>query len=174
MCGDMTDTRLRDRLVAGDDGALAEAYDRWSPLVYTVAARITGDRAAAEDLTREVFLHLWQSPDRYDPDRGDLSAWLCRQTRNRARDWLRGGAGRERAAAAASTGWRGETAAIRDAVGGLPEPQRAALLLAYHGGRSYREVARELDIPEGTAKSRLGRAMRSLADRMTRGQIIDR
>jgi hypothetical protein len=68
------DVRLRARLLAGDDDALAEAYDRWSALVYSLAMRITADHAAAEDVTQDVFVHLWQHPDRYDPYRGALRA----------------------------------------------------------------------------------------------------
>lgn len=60
------DVQLSERLVAGDDDALAEAYDRWSTLIYSVAMRITADHAAAEDVTQDVFVHLWQHPDRYD------------------------------------------------------------------------------------------------------------
>jgi RNA polymerase sigma factor (sigma-70 family) len=74
--------------VGGRD-ALAEAYDRWATLIHSLAMRITADRAAAEDVTQDVFVHLWQYPDRYDPQRGALRTWLCLLARSRAVDWVR-------------------------------------------------------------------------------------
>lgn len=66
------DRRLARLLLAGDDDALAEAYDRWSPLVSGLARRVTGDATIAEDVMQEVFVHLWEHPGRYDPNRGGL------------------------------------------------------------------------------------------------------
>jgi RNA polymerase sigma-70 factor (ECF subfamily) len=183
---DRTDVRLRERLVAGDDDALAEAYDRWSTLVYTVAARITADHAAAEDITQEVFAHLWQHPDRYDPHRSALRSWLCLLARGRSLDWLRRRStlARYHAAAAAIAPtpaavddgvlWETEAKAVREAVAALPDRQREAVQLAYYGGRTYREVARELGIPEGTAKSRLKAALGGLAESLAAEGILER
>lgn len=80
---------LRARLGAGDELALAEAYDQFSPMVYGLAVRVTGDRSAAEDVTQEVFLHLWQRPAAFDPDRGRLRTWLATMAHHRAVDHLR-------------------------------------------------------------------------------------
>jgi RNA polymerase sigma-70 factor (ECF subfamily) len=188
---DETDVRLRERLVAGDDDALAEAYDRWSPLVHSLALRVTGDHTAAEDVTQEVFIRLWEQPDAYDPGRGALRTWLCVMAHRRAVDWLRRRTARARyqasaaaadAAAAAGDGpavdegvmWQVEAKAVREAVRALPDPQREAVLLAYYRGRTYREVARDLQIPEGTAKSRLRVALASLARRLAAEGIIER
>ena len=74
---------LRARLMAGDPRALAEAYEQFSPMVHGLAARVTGDRAAAEDVTQEVFLHLWERPWVFDPDRGRLRAWLATMAHHR-------------------------------------------------------------------------------------------
>jgi RNA polymerase sigma factor (sigma-70 family) len=140
------DVRLRERLLAGDDDALAEAYDRWSTLVHSLAMRITVDHAAAEDVTQDVFVHLWQHPDRYDPQRGALRSWLCLLARSRAIDWLRRRSAQDRchtaAAAIAPTPaevddgilWQTEAKVIREAVAALPDPQREAVLVAYYGG----------------------------------------
>jgi RNA polymerase sigma-70 factor (ECF subfamily) len=182
---DCDDARLRDRLIAGDDDALAETYDRWSALIHTVAARITDDHAAADDLTQEVFLHLWQSAQAYDPARGTLRAWLCMLARSRALDWIRRREARTRYhAAAPAVGdagdvddaviWRTETKVVREAVQALPEAQRSAVLLAYYRGHTYRQVARELNIPEGTAKARLRVALAAIANRLYAEGIAER
>jgi RNA polymerase sigma factor (sigma-70 family) len=180
------DVRLRERLVAGDDDALAEAYDRWSTLIHSLAMRITADHAAAEEVTQDVFVHLWQHPDRYDPYRGALRSWLCLLARSRALDWLRRRRAQHRyhaaAAAIAPTPaevddgvlWQAEAKAVREAVAALPDRQREAVLLAYYQGRTYREVARDLGIPEGTAKWRLKTALSGLADCLAAEGILER
>jgi RNA polymerase sigma-70 factor (ECF subfamily) len=181
------DARLRERLIDGDDDALAEAYDRWSGLVHNLAARITCEPAAAEDITQEVFLHLWLRPDSFEPARGSLRSWLCVLARSRALDWVRRRAARARyQLAAANRGavaqpelddaliWQSETTTVRDAVRLLPADQRDAIELAYYQGYTYREVAAKLGIPEGTAKSRLRLALAAIANRLVAEGIADR
>jgi RNA polymerase sigma-70 factor (ECF subfamily) len=186
VAADETDVRLHERLVAGEDDALAEAYDRWSALIYSLAVRITNDHAAAEDVTQDVFVSLWERPERFDPDRGALRTWLCLLARSRAIDWLRRAAARERVHAATAARpaiqgevddaliWETEAKVVREAIHALPDPQRDAVVLAYRHGRSYRQVARELDIPEGTAKSRLRGALTTLADLLESEGILER
>jgi RNA polymerase sigma-70 factor (ECF subfamily) len=181
-----TDVRLHERLLTGDDDALAEAYDCWGALVYSLAVRLTADHAAAEDITQDVFVRLWERPEAYDPQRGTLRTWLCMTARGRAVDWIRRREARTRyqAAAAAQTlddaavdemvMWQTEAKAVRQAVQALPAMQREALLLAYYHGHTYREVASQLSIPEGTAKSRLRAALHSLADRLASEGILER
>jgi len=180
-----TDVRLHERLIGGDDDALAEIYDSWSALVYSIAARVTGDPTAAEDVTQEVFVRLWERPQAYDPGRGALRTWLCMTSRSRAVDWVRRSEARSRyqSAAAAVTDTPSEVddglmlqteiKAVREAVQSLPEHQRSAVLLAFYHQRTYREVARELQIPEGTAKSRLRVGLATLASRLAAEGIID-
>jgi RNA polymerase sigma-70 factor (ECF subfamily) len=186
VAADETDVRLHARLVAGDDDALGEAYDRWSDLVFSLAVRITNDHGAAEDVTQDVFVSLWERPARYDPDRGSLRSWLCLLARSRAIDSLRRAAARERVHAATAAQlttqaeidealiWETEAKVVREAIHALPDPQRDAVVLAYRHGRTYRQVATELDIPEGTAKSRLRGALAMLADRLESEGIIER
>ncbi|MFC0527416.1 RNA polymerase sigma factor [Phytohabitans kaempferiae] len=187
MPADDSDVRLRERLVAGDGDALAEAYDRWSGLIHTLALRITDDAAAAEDITQDVFVGLWQRPEAYDPERGALRTWLCMLARSRALDWTRRRETRARyhaaagAAAASSYAdiddlviWHTETKVVREAVRALPDLQRQAVHLAYYRGHTYRQVARALNIPEGTAKSRLRLALASIADRLAAEGILER
>src|SRR5215475_13216229 len=74
---------------SGDQGAVAELYDRYSSVVYAVALRVLGDTGAAEDVLQEVFLQLWRNPAAFDSNRGSLGAWLAVIARNRAIDTLR-------------------------------------------------------------------------------------
>lgn len=171
---------LRARLGAGDELALAEAYDQFSPMAYGLAVRVTGDRSAAEDVTQEVFLHLWQRPAAFDPDRGRLRTWLATMAHHRAVDHLRRAGVRERYAARAAVEREPtpppnpEEAAVaaavakrvRVAVDELPDAQRTAVLLAYFEGRTFRQVAQLTGVPEGTAKSRLRLGLRRIAARL--------
>jgi RNA polymerase sigma factor (sigma-70 family) len=163
--------------VAGDEAALGELYDEFSPLVYGLAVRVTRDWAAAEDITQEVFVRVWANPQGFDPARGTWRGWLGTMTHRRAVDWVRrSAAGRRRAAAAAPpiAAPDPEEAAVADsvaksvqaAVDDLPAAQREAIRLAYFDGQTYRQVAETLGIPEGTAKSRLWLGLRRLAARL--------
>lgn len=173
------DARVAARLQAGDDSALAELYDAHGAVVFGLAARITGDRTVAEDLTQEVFVSLWQRPDAFDASRGSFRGFLATMARRRSIDWVRSAVARQRredrdgrepvnvpdpgdlvTLAAVSS-------EVRGAVDRLPEPQREALCLAYYGGLSYREVAVHLQIPEGTAKTRLRSALQTLTTQLS-------
>ncbi len=174
--GEGWDRRLAARLVAGDDSALAVVYDQYAALVFGIAARLLGDAAAAGDVCQDVFVSLWQRPDRYDPDRGSLRTWLATVARRRAVDLMRQrgrrSAREERAAAAdpATPPDIEEAAAalvdgerVRRALTELPPEQRRAIELAYFDGLTYRQVAVHLGIAEGTAKSRLRLGLARLA-----------
>jgi RNA polymerase sigma-70 factor (ECF subfamily) len=172
-----TDDRLlRDRLVAGDERALATVVSEFGSLVRGVARKVLGDDAAAEDVTQDVFVWLWERPDRFDPERGSLRSFLTVVSRRRAIDWIRRhDADRRRADRAAQEAPlvlddladgvtdRDDAAKVRAAVDALPAEQRECVTLAFFGGLSYREVAVKLGIPEGTAKSRLRLALGKLS-----------
>jgi RNA polymerase sigma-70 factor (ECF subfamily) len=175
---------LRARLLAGEEAALRELYDQFSPMVYGLALRVTGDRTAAEDITQDVFVHVWERPSSFDPSRGRLRGWLATIAHHRAIDHLRrvkvrrryaaveGGQqppppSPEEAAVAAAVATR-----VRAAIGGLPAPQQAAVVLAYFEGKTFRQVAEILGVPEGTAKSRLRLGLRRVADRLRSEGII--
>ncbi len=175
------DTELLARLLEGDSGALRAAYACYSSLVFGLARRVTSSASAAEDITQEVFLQLWERPDAVDLSRGSLRSYLGVVTHRRAVDAVR------RASRARTrderAGWESNTTSLgieggvverdeqarrtrqlREAIDTLPADQRRALELAYFGDCTYREVATELGIPEGTAKSRLRLAIAKLRD----------
>ena len=164
------DAALAARLVAGDDTALAEAFDRFGPLVHAIARQTTLDDSSADDVTQDVFVTLWQHPDRFEAGRGTLRAFLGVQAQRRAIDVVRrdtrrstreqrhhredaGGQGEPEVGAAAERGALADT--VRRAIGELPPEQRRVVELAYFGGRTHCEIAEDLSIPVGTAKSRL-------------------
>ena len=164
---DQGDGVLMARMTAGDEDALAEAFDRYAPLVYGLARRVTGNGTAAEDVVQEVFTSLWSHPDRFDADRGSLRAFLGVQAYRRAVDSVRQDArrsareGRQRDLVTTTDAVPDGADAkelmevIRQAIARLPDDQRRAVELAYFGGCTQRELASVLGIPEGTAKSRL-------------------
>jgi RNA polymerase sigma factor (sigma-70 family) len=172
------DLRIASRLVAGDQSALTEVYERHVGLVFGLARRILGDEALAEEVTQEVFVHLWQHPEKFDPARGTMRAWLGvlahRRSVDRVRSEVRRSATEQRVDPAAACAGQDEVddelarawlaARVRSALDQLPTEQREAVVLAYFGGRTYRQVATELAIPEGTAKSRLRLALAKLED----------
>lgn len=169
---------LLARLTAGDESALAEIYDAHSAVVFGVARRVLGDAAAAEDVCQEVFVHVWSSSASIDLDRCTLRGWLSVLAHRRAVDWVRRvERARQREERSTRLGERDAqvidladragrddaAARARRAVAGLPDDQRIALQLAFWEGRSYRQVAEVLGIPEGTAKSRIRLALSRLA-----------
>jgi RNA polymerase sigma-70 factor (ECF subfamily) len=174
----LDDATLRDRLAFGDETAFIDLYERLGSLVYTIAARVTRDSRAAEDVTQEVFLAIWQRPLAFDPAKGSLRGWLAMMAHRRAVDLVR----REETQRRVSLDGRLYAGAVSrgDPVGDqvsdadaaerlgtalrtLPEHLSRAITLAYLEGRTYREVAIELGVPEGTAKSRLREGLRRLA-----------
>jgi RNA polymerase sigma-70 factor (ECF subfamily) len=155
--------------------ALAEVYRRHAGAVFGLARRLLSERTLAEEVVQEVFLRLWNDPERYDPSRGTLRSYLLAQTHGRAVDLLRSeGARRAReereARATAEAGYDLEHAVwdmataeqVRLAVEKLPAPERQCIALAYFGGHTYREVAARLDEPEGTVKSRIRSGLKRL------------
>lgn len=170
------DRSLAERLRAGDQTAIGELYDGHSGFVFGLALRILGEKQAAEDITQEVFVSVWESPDRFEPTRGTIRAFLGTLTHRRSVDYIRREEARRRRetktsmeltspAAVDDTALRTVTSErVREAVAGLPDAQREALELAYFRGHTYRQVAELLGIPEGTAKSRLRLALQRISD----------
>ena len=150
--------------------ALAEAYRRHAGAVFGLARRLLSERTLAEEVVQEVFLRLWNDPERYDPSRGTLRSYLLAQTHGRAVDLLRSeGARRAReereARATAEAGYDLEHAVwdlataeqVRSAVEKLPAAER--------------EVAVQLDEPEGTVKSRIRAGLKRLRQELAAAGI---
>jgi len=155
--------------------ALAEAYRRHAGAVYALARRLLADDGLAEEVVQEVFLRLWHEPARFDPERGSLRSYLLAQAHGRAVDLLRSESSRRRreerdARRTATAGYDIEHEVmdlavaehVQAAMAELPAEERRAIVLAYFGGHTYREVAALLDQPEGTVKSRIRLGLRRM------------
>ena len=169
---DPADVQIIQRVVAGDQQALGELYDRWSKPAFSLARRVCADEGLAEDVVQEVFIAFWREPGRFDPARGAFSSWLLTLVHHKAVDAVRReSAIRRRTVPAAEDGEEWSVAPgpgadqaalgavvagqVRDALGRLPNEQREALALAYYGGYTQREVATLTGVPLGTVKSRM-------------------
>src|SRR3954447_301712 len=162
--------------------AFAEAYRRHAGAVFALAHRLLWERSSAEELVQEIFLRLWEHPDRFDQSRGSLRSFVLMDAHARCVDRIRSDSRRrEREERSA----RAEVVAdydldleaydldvaekVREVMTSLSDPERRAIELAYFGGHTYREVARILDQPEGTVKSRIRTGLTRL-----RAQLVDR
>ena len=157
--------------------ALAEAYRRHAGAAFALARRLLNDRDLAEEVLQEVFLRLWNQPERFDPERGSLRSYLLAQVHGRSVDLLRSESSRRRreereARETAEHGVDIEREVldltlaeqVKEVVAGLPSNERKAIELAYFGGHTYRQVAVMLDEPEGTVKSRIRSGLRRLRE----------
>lgn len=170
-----SDATLVVAVARWNEAALAEVYRRHGGAVQALARRLLASDAQAEDITQEVFVKLWEQPERFDQSRGSLRSFLLSIAHNRAVDHLRSQTARtareERSAAeVATSGYDIERHAwdlhlsdqLRRAVGELSGDQRRAIELAYFGGHTYREVAALLGEPEGTVKARIRSGLTNL------------
>ena len=173
----MRDQALVERIVHRDSDALAELYDRFSPLLFALARRVLKDSQDAEEILQEVFLQAWNQASRYQDSRSSVSTWLVMLTRSRSIDRLRSRQSRERtlasmleekpkdyaSAEAAGNVFVGERRKrILAEMGALPEEQRLVIELAFYRGLSQSEIAAATGIPLGTVKTRTLLAMKKL------------
>jgi RNA polymerase sigma-70 factor (ECF subfamily) len=164
------DTAAVRRVAQGDRAAMAELYDRYADLVFSLASRIVAQPADAEDVVQEVFTQAWRQAARYDAGRASAAAWLLNITRTRAIDRLRANRTRQRISgeddrieSTAAAGPDQEQRAIdteraqrvRAALDRLGEAQRQAIDLAYFSGLTHGEIAIRLEEPLGTIKTRI-------------------
>jgi RNA polymerase sigma-70 factor (ECF subfamily) len=148
--------------------ALAEAYRRHAGAVFALSRRLLIDASLAEEIVQEVFLRLWNNPEKFDPERGSLRSYLLAQCHGRSVDLLRSETSRRareerdlRRTAEGGYDLEHEVVdlsvaeKVKEALTTLPPGEREAIALAYFGGHTYREVAEMLDEAEGTVKSRI-------------------
>jgi len=165
-----------------NEDAFAEAFGRHGGAVFALSRRLLWDRATAEEMVQEVFLRLWEHPERFDQSRGSLRSFLLMDTHARSVDRLRSEQRRRdreektaRAEVATSydvdlEAWDlGVAEQVHDVMDTLSDGERQAIELAYFGGHTYRDVATILGEPEGTIKSRIRSGLMRL-----RNQLLDR
>lgn len=177
------DIALLARVARQESEALAELYDRFSPILFGLACRMLNSEAEAEDVLQDVFLKIWEKGASYDSRLGTPIAWLITLTRNRANDRLRSVTRRSRILevfktqeeSAERSDQPGPTehvmvqetvAVLRGALDRLPDDQRRAIEMAFLSGLSQTEIATELNQPLGTIKARIRRGMMSLREHL--------
>jgi RNA polymerase sigma-70 factor, ECF subfamily len=168
------DAELLGRIRRGDEAALAALYDRYAGFVLTVALHIVGDRELAEEILQDTFLRCWHGVATYQPARGRVGGWLVGIARHRAIDLLRSRSHQARlreggVLAEATQGAAPDAtdlvllrAAVTAALADLTAGQRHVVELAYYGGLTQTEIARQLGEPLGTVKTRTRAALDQL------------
>jgi RNA polymerase sigma-70 factor (ECF subfamily) len=168
----------------GDEAAFAQLYDATSARAFGLAVRVVRDPAQAEEVAQEAFLEIWRTAARFDVARGSAVSWILTIVHRKAVDRVRSAEASSRrdttyhresftpdhdsTAEAAQTSLEGRR--VRQALGSLTEVQREALELAYFKGYTHTEVASFLDLPVGTAKTRIRDGLIRLRDTMGVGQ----
>ena len=159
---------------------LEEIHRRHADSTFVAARRRLGDAHRAEEVVQEVFLDLWMRPERYDSSRGSLGAFLAVQANSRALDRIRSDTARQRRdeqearmTARLSTTLDDEETRIviservRRVLAALPDQERNPISMAFYQGRTYRQVADALGVPEGTVKSRIRSGLRRMKDMLS-------
>jgi RNA polymerase sigma-70 factor (ECF subfamily) len=169
---------LAARLVAGEDGALEEVFDRWSSLVHSFALRALADPHDAEDVTQQVFVAAWRSRHTLTPSPSALPAWLIGIARHKIAD-VRAARARDADKVAAVVSLPGahdlhqsvdedvaEQLVVRQAVDEMPDPRRTIVFLAFWEDHSHAEIAERVGLPLGTVKSHLRRGLIKLHEQL--------
>lgn len=168
------------RVAHGDQQAFADLYDEIAPRVLGLIVRVLRDHAQSEEVTQEVFLEVWQTATRFDPNKGQAASWIMTMAHRRAIDRVRASqSGRDRDtrvgirdyapaydSVAESVEVSVEHERVEVAMARLSDLQRQAVTLAYYGGYTQSEVAKMLSVPLGTVKTRLRDGMMRLRDEL--------
>lgn len=166
----LADEELMGLVRDGEVQAFEVIFDRHAPAAFSLAYRMCGRRAAAEDIVQDAFLSLWRSGSGYDPRRGSVRSWVLSVVHNRAVDAFRRQGSRDRRdisdegiaerlpapdATDAEVERRDDARQVRTALDELPPDQRRVIELAYFGGLTHNQIAEMLDLPPGTVKGRM-------------------
>jgi len=171
---------LLEKVAQGDQAAFSDLYDVLSPRVLGLIIRVLKDHSQSEEVTQEVFLEVWQTAARFDPNKGGAATWILTMAHRRAIDRVRSSqSSRDRDTkigirdyapdydnVADTVEVRVEHERVSKALARLTELQRQAVTLAYYGGYSHSEVASILSVPIGTVKTRLRDGMIRLRDEL--------
>lgn len=174
---------LLQRCAQGDQEAFAELYDLVSARVFGLVRRVIRDWSLSEEVTQEVMVEVWRNSARFDPERGSAIGWILAITHRRAVDRVRSVESSQRRDTAWATTVRlvehdvtAETVEseldrlrVRRALDALTETQRRSVELAFYGGYTHTEVASLLDVPVGTAKTRIRDGLVKLRDTLGGG-----
>ena len=175
----LRDGELVELVAQRDAGALEALYERYGRAAYSLARRILTEETLAQDVVQEVFLSLWRDARRFDAGRGTVATYLLSMTHHRAVDvvrreenlrrWRTSDEGLElapdpKARVEDEVEASERRAEVRSALAELPAAQREALLLAYFGGYTQREVAALVGVPLGTVKTRMAAGMRKMKE----------
>ncbi len=171
----------------GDARAFGVVFERHADAAFSLAYRMCGRRAQAEDVVQDAFLSLWRSASQFDPARGSVRAWVLRATHNRAIDAFRRSAGKD-ARDVADEGLadrvqarerteeeverREDARQVRSALDGLPSDQRQVIELAYFGGFTHTQIAEMLALPAGTVKGRMRLGMSKMRIALDEGSGV--
>ena len=172
--------RLLERVSTGDRAAFSELYDEISPRVFGLVKRLLIDHSQAEEVTQEIFLEIWQSASRFDPNKGGASTWILTMAHRRAVDRVRASQssrdrdirigirdrGTEYDHVSESVEVKFEHERVKRAMERLTELQRQAITLSYYGGYTNTEVSEMLSVPIGTIKTRIRDGMIRLRDEL--------
>ncbi len=182
-----TDSAIAAAFHKGAPDALSLVYQRYAPLVYTMAVRSLGSPSDAEDVAQQVFVAAWRRQNSFDPSRGGLSSWLMGITRKKVIDALRARQREANRLLAAQLGvtsqrpdadGRGQAdqlidrIVLTDEIVRLGEPQRLIMMLAFYTDLTHEQISATLKLPLGTVKSHIRRSLQRLrtrleADRLT-------
>jgi RNA polymerase sigma-70 factor (ECF subfamily) len=180
----LDDAALVALIARRDERALSALYDRYSRLAFSLALRIVGDRALAEEITVDSFVNVWRASGSYSTERGRFVPWLMSVVRHRAIDELRRlnvrpeGSAVELNEALQTTAHpnglddmldvRRRQEVVRSVLANLPAPQREALELAYFGGLTQQEIAQKTGTPLGTIKTRMRLGLLKMREELRR------
>ena len=181
----MLDQEMIARIGRRDESAFSALYDRLSGPLYSLAMKMLGDPAEAQDTLQDVFLQIWSRAGDYDPEQSSVFSWAVLLTRSRVIDRLRARGRRSRVVVASTedtpTGAadastvesaadtvekHDEAARVRYVLNNLPSEQRETIELAFFEDLSHHEIAARLGQPLGTVKARIRRGLLKLRERL--------